>query len=195
MTGNDPCLIIEPLGSGHDRLGFHCGVHSLDDYLEKRARQDIKRRISRVFVAVESGLPAAIQGYYTLSALAIELSPLPEALVRKLPRHPIPAALIGRLAVDQRVHGRGIGRMLLADAVKRTLSVSDEIAIYAMVVDANDELAERFYRQFGFTRLHAGARRLWLVLWWPLALVLSDSVVSARSLSEPAANAATTAQL
>ena len=164
MTENDPGLIIEPLGSRHDRLGFHCGTHVLDDYLEKRARQDIKRRISRVFVAVESEFPAAIQGYYTLSALAIELNQLPEALVRKLPRHPIPAALIGRLAVDQRVHGRGIGRMLLADAVKRTLSVSDEIAIYAMVVDANDEPAERFYQQFGFTRLHARQRRLFLPL-------------------------------
>lgn len=144
-------LIIEPLDSRHDRSGFHCGVVSQDDYIRKQARQDVKRRISRVFVATETERTSIIVGYYTLSTLAIDLSDLPQALACKLPRHPVPAALIGRLAVSQDAQGYGVGRMLLINALKRTLAISDEIAIYAMVVDAIDEHAQRFYEQFGFS--------------------------------------------
>ena len=157
-------LVIEPLSSTHDRSRFQCGVDSLDDYLKKRAKQDVKRRISRVFVAIKPESPATIEGYYTLSTLSIELNQLPEELARKLPKHPIPAALIGRLAVNQQAQGAGIGKMLLVDAIKRTLAVSGEIAIYAMVVDAIDEQAERFYQPFGFIHLCAESRRLFLPL-------------------------------
>jgi len=163
MTGFSN-LVIEPLNSGHDRSSFRCGVVSLDDYIRKQARQDVKRRISRVFVATEAERPSFIVGYYTLSTLALDLSALPQALARKLPRHPVPAALIGRLAVSQDAQGYGVGRMLLINALKRTLAVSDEIAIYAMVVDAIDERAQRFYEQFGFSPLSAGRGRLFLPL-------------------------------
>ncbi|MDZ7784052.1 MAG: GNAT family N-acetyltransferase [Halioglobus sp.] len=157
-------LIIAPLGDDHDRAGFYCGTTSLDNYLKKQARQDIKRRISRVFVAAQTAVPRKILGYYTLSSLSIELDLLPDAHARKLPRHPVPAALIGRLAVAQDSRGSGVGRMLLTDAVKRALSVSNEIAIYAMVVDAIDEQAEGFYQRFGFVPLSAKTRRLFLPL-------------------------------
>lgn len=159
-------LVIRPLDSRHDRPGFHCGVASLDDYIRKQARQDVKRRVSRVFVATVAKHPSTIVGYYTLSTLSIELGQLPEDLVRKLPRHPVPAALLGRLAVHQASQGHGVGRMLLADAIKRTLAVSDEIAIYAMVVDAIDKRAQYFYEQFGFSPLliSSETRRLFLPL-------------------------------
>lgn len=161
----DHCdLVIEALHNGHDRAGFRCGETSLDDYIRKQARQDVKRRISRVFVATQPEQPTVIVGYYTLSALSIDLSQLPEDLARKLPRHPIPAALLGRLAVSYAAQGRGIGRILLADALKRTLAVSNEIAIHAMVVDAIDEGAQRFYERYGFTPLSTKARRLFLPL-------------------------------
>ncbi|KER04649.1 GNAT family N-acetyltransferase [Photorhabdus temperata] len=157
-------LIIEPLGSSHDRAGFCCRVASLDEYIRKQARQDVTRRISRVFVATVAKHPNTIVGYYTLSTLAIELSDLPQHLSRKLPRHPVPAALLGRLAVNQAAQGRGVGSMLLADAIKRILAISEEIAIYAMVVDAIDEQAQRFYEQFGFSLLSSGSHRLFLPL-------------------------------
>ena len=157
-------LVIEPLNSRHSRPDFQCGVTSLDNYLKKQAKQDVKRRISRVFVAITPKSPAAIVGYYTLSTLSVELSHLPEDLASKLPRHPIPAALIGRLAVSQQAQGYGVGKMLLVDAIKRTIGVSHEIAIYAMVVDAFDEQTERFYQQFGFTSLTSKNRRLFLPL-------------------------------
>ena len=103
-------------------------------------------------------------GYYSLSTLSIELSQLPEKLARKLPKHPVPAALIGRLAVSKNARGCGIGKMLLVDAIKRTLSVSNQIAIYAMVVDAINDKVKGFYEQFGFARLSDDSPRLFLPL-------------------------------
>lgn len=161
-------LIIRPLDSDHDRLGFNCGVASLNDYIRKQARQDVKRRVRRVFAATTMEQPKSMMGYYTLSTLSIELSQLPQALARKLPRHPVPAALLGRLALNKAVQGHGVGKMLLVDAIKRTLAISDEIAIYAMVVDAIDERAQYFYEQFGFSLLsspiNSRSQRLFLPL-------------------------------
>ena len=163
MTGADH-FVINPLSPSQDRAGFHSGVESLDRYLKKQARQDIKRRISRVFVATRIENPKKVVGYYTLSSLSIELYQLPAELVRKLPRHPVPAALIGRLAVQQTDQGQGIGKMLLVDVFKRTLSISDQIAIYAMVVDAINHEAKGFYKQFGFTPLRDNRLRLFMPL-------------------------------
>jgi len=157
-------LVIEPLNPTHDRAGFQCGIEALDRYLKKQAKQDIKRRISRVFVASKPDNPKTVIGYYTLSTLSIELNQLPEKLARKLPGHPVPAALIGRLAVSNAAQGQGVGKMLLADAIKRTLAASDQIAIYAMVVDAINDNARGFYEQFGFTRLRDDSPRLFLPL-------------------------------
>ena len=157
-------LVIEPLNRAHDKTGFECGVEALDRYLKKQAKQDIKRRISRVFVATKPDKPKAVIGYYTLSTLSIELNQLPEKLARKFPKHPVPAALLGRLAVSNAAQGQRVGKMLLADAIKRTLAVSDQIAIYAMVVDVINDNVKGFYEQFGFTRLDDDSPRLFLPL-------------------------------
>ncbi len=90
-----------------------------------------------------------IAGYYTLSATVIEAPGPPAAVLRKLPRYPlIPATFLGRLAVDLRCRGQGIGRHLLADALFRSLR--SEIASFAVVVDAKDEDALRFYQHQSF---------------------------------------------
>jgi ribosomal protein S18 acetylase RimI-like enzyme len=93
-----------------------------------------------------------------------ELNQLPEKLARKLPKHPVPATSIGRLAVSSSAHGQGVGKMLLADAIKRTLAVSEQIAIYNMVVDAINDTAKGFYEKFGFTGLSDDSPRLFLPL-------------------------------
>ncbi len=157
-------LVIAPLTKAHDRADFHCGVEPLDLYIQKQAGQDIRRRISRVFVATLRDGSKKVLGYYSLSSLAVDLSQLPNKFARKLPKHPIPAALIGRLAVNKAAQGNGVGKMLPADAIKRTLSVSENIAIYALVVDAINDNAKRFYEQFGFTRLSDDSLRLFLPL-------------------------------
>ncbi len=157
-------LIIEPLNKTHNRPVFQCGVSALDRYLKKQATQDIKRRISRVYVATEPVDPKIIIGYYTLSSLSLELEQIPEVFSKKLPKHQVPAALIARLAVNQTAQGNGVGKMLLTDAIKRILVVSDEIAIYALVVDAINKKAQYFYEQFGFTSLCNKSFRLFLPL-------------------------------
>ena len=108
--------------------------------------------------------PRTILGYYTLSSLSIDLGAIPVEIARKLPRHPIPAAVLGRLAVDGNARGKSVGKKLLMDAITRTLTVSSEIAIYAMVVDAIDAEAGGFYRQYGFLPLSQHSQRLFLPL-------------------------------
>ncbi|HER25736.1 MAG TPA: GNAT family N-acetyltransferase [Rhodospirillales bacterium] len=159
-----PDLVIEPLGKKHNRAAFSCGTDELDTYLQRQASQDTKRRIARIFVIRSAADDQTILGYYTLSALSIDLSSLPSDLAKKLPKHPLPAALIGRLAVSTKSQGTGIGKVLLADAIKRTLALSDEIGVYAMVVDALNTDAEAFYQGFGFSKLNAATNRLFLPL-------------------------------
>ena len=160
----DPgALIVEALGKRHDRKAFSCGLPELDRYLSRQAGQDVRRRIARVFVCTAGGGDAVL-GFYTLSALSIELSSLPEELSRKLPRHPVPCVLLGRLAVDRSAHGRGVGRMLLADAVRRAVAAGETVAMHAMIVDAANDSAKRFYEGFGFMPLADRPMRLFLPL-------------------------------
>lgn len=135
------------LGPHHDRTAFSCGVGPLDRYFQTQAGQDARKRVAATFVLL--GSDGVVAGYYTLSSSAIRLADLPAEMVRKLPRYPqIPATLLGRLAVDLRYRGRGYGRFLLADALFR--SVRSEIASFAIVVDAKDENARRFYERESF---------------------------------------------
>lgn len=139
---------IAPLSDHHDRASFSCGIEALDRYLRTQATQDARRRLSNCFAAspVNSN---SVAGYYTFSATSISLSELPDHLTKRLPRYPlVPAALIGRLAVDRQYHGRGLGAVLLADAIRR--AVRSEPAVFALVVDAKDEAAAAFYRHHGF---------------------------------------------
>ena len=162
MTDLD-ALVIESLGKRHDRAAFSCGLPELDRYLARQAGQDVRRRIARVFVCTSEGSDTVL-GFYTLSALSIDLSSLPEDLSRKLPRHPVPCALIGRLAIDQSARRHGLGRMLLADAIKRTVSASDIMAIHAVIVDAKNNAAKQFYEAFGFAPMQDNPMRLFLSL-------------------------------
>ena len=162
MTDPD-ALVIEPLDRRHDRMGFSCGLPELDRYLARQAGQDIRRRIARAFVCTV-GETDTVLGFYTLSALSIDLASLPEELSRKLPHHPVPCALIGRLAVDRSAQGQGIGRLLLADAVTRVVAAGETVAMHALIVDAANEDATRFYEGFGFQSLTNNPTRLFLPL-------------------------------
>lgn len=151
---------IEPLGK-HDRAQFSCGQPDLDAWFRLRASQDEKRNVARVFVALDEGL--GVVGFYSLSSLSLSLESLPEAVAHKLPRYDaIPAALIGRLARDERVRGQGVGELLLADAIRRILGAGRSIAVFAIVVDAKDERAADFYRSFGFQAFPSRPQRLFL---------------------------------
>jgi GNAT superfamily N-acetyltransferase len=155
-------ITIEPLGKRHERGAFSCGSAELDDWFRRRAGQDEKRNVARVFVAVDDEL--GIVGFYSLSTHTLAIEDLPEALARKLPRYDaIPAALIGRLARDEHARGRGVGELLLADAVRRVLGVGEAVAMFAIVVDAKDERAAEFHRAFGFQPFPSQPQRLFLL--------------------------------
>jgi GNAT superfamily N-acetyltransferase len=147
---NSSNLHIEPLGKEHDRAAFSCGVAALDRYLQKQAGQDARRYAAAPFVLCEGDSPSVL-GYYTLSAISVDVGELPAETVRKLPRYPeIPATLIGRLAVDRHRRGERLGEFLLMDALYRSLRQADEIAAAAVVVDAKDDRARSFYEAYDF---------------------------------------------
>ncbi len=160
-------IIFQAL-KGHDRSAFTSGDDAdslaLDLWFRKAASQDQKRDLARVFVAIDRDAGDAIVGFYSLSTFSIALGDIPEDLARKLPRYDaIPAALIGRLARATSVRGQGIGELLVADAVRRILDVSESVAVYAIVVDAKNEWASKFYRSFGFIPFPDSPKRLFLL--------------------------------
>lgn len=142
--------LVEALGPQHDRKSFVSGVGPLDRYFRSQAGQDARKNIAAPFVLVLSD--GTIGGYYTLSATSVKLTEFPGDITRKLPQYPlVPATLLGRLAVDRRQQGKGYGRFLLADALCR--AARSEIASFAVIVDAKDENARRFYQRESFLSL------------------------------------------
>lgn len=159
-----PKFSVFALDLAADRAKFTCGIEPLDRYFRTQVNQDIKRRVSACFVANDS--MSQIAGYYTLASASVLLSDLPETLAKKLPRYPsVPAVRMGRLAVSENFKGKGLGAALLADALRRAATA--EIAAYALVVDAKDELAAGFYLHHGFIPLPQQP----LCLFLPLATI------------------------
>jgi GNAT superfamily N-acetyltransferase len=160
-----PTWVVEPLGGAHDRDGFACGNSALDHYLKEQANQDLRRGCAVPFVLIPSAGKSAVLGYYTLSSFGIDAGVVPPDVAKKLPRYPlIPATLLGRLAVDEKHHGEGIGEFLLMDALHRSLEQSVQIAAAAVVVEAIDERAARFYQHFGFIPFPAITGRLFIMM-------------------------------
>lgn len=152
---------VEPLDKAHDRAGFASGAPELDRYIRELASQDVRRDVARVFVAVPQGSPA-VCGFYSLGASSFKREKLPSAQAKRLPHYPVPAALLGRLAVAEGMQGRGQGAFLLMDALHRVLLASQTLAVHAMIVDARDDAASRFYRKYGFIPFADNERQLLL---------------------------------
>ena len=152
-------LYIRLLDDQHDRIGFACGVESLDRYLKTQAGQDVRRKANAVFVLSERDEPARILGYYTLCAMALSQGEVPEAARKHIPRYPlVSATLIGRLAVSKDRQGQRLGAVLLADALRRAFESAGTIGSSMVVVDALDESASGLYAAHGFVRLPASLR-------------------------------------
>jgi predicted GNAT family N-acyltransferase len=156
---------IEPLGAKHDNLraAFLCGSELLDRYLKQQASQDVRKRAAVPYVLVSNN--NRIAGYYTLSSDNIRVDDLPPELVKqlKLPRYPVlGATLVGRLARDLSFRGQGVGELLLIDALKVSLAISRKIASVAVIVDAKDDNAYRFYTEFGFIAFPETLNRMFM---------------------------------
>lgn len=150
---------IQALQVHHDTESFQCGSAPLDDWLRRVARQHGGKGVSRTFVAVDPDMPDSILGFYSLTVGTAEGASLPPQLAKRLPKK-IPIVLIGRLATAEPVRGAGIGGLLLIDALRRTVRVASEVGIAAILVDAKDQNAARFYEHFGFQPLPDAKDRL-----------------------------------
>lgn len=140
---------VHPLTGDHDRQGFDCGRQELNDWLQQVARQHQDKGLSKIFVAVREEAPTGICGYYALTLAELENRHLPEAWRKKLPRR-IPGVRLGRLAVDKQHQGKGLGELLLVDALTRAQRIYAEAGGIGLFVDALDEQAAGYYRNFGF---------------------------------------------
>jgi len=152
-------LIVELLADHHDRPGFACENPEFADYLRARARRDRDAGVAACFVLVDQASSSVVLGYYTLSSFTVELGSLPDDYRKKarLPRYPeVPATLIGRLA--RVVDGKGLGHVLLVDALQRAAVMSRQVASHAVIVDAIDANAVAFYLRYGFFAIPGGSQ-------------------------------------
>lgn len=153
--------LIEALAKHHQRGGFDCGEESLNVFLQAHAGQNARKDLSRTYVAVAEGAGEVV-GYYTLSSGSVRFADLPEDLRKRLPKYPIPAGHLGRLAVDRRFQGQGLGGILLFDALERVQKLADHIGIHAVTVLALHERAKDFYEAHGFQALLDDEHHLFL---------------------------------
>lgn len=153
----------EPLRGKHVTEGFDCGEPPLDDWLRKHARQAEAGRSARVYVTTDDG--ERVVGYYALSAGQVHPGNATERLLKGQSRkHAVPVILVGRLAVDKRHQGGGVGRSLLQDIVLKGVQASSVIGARAITVDALSNEVAAFYERFGFERSPTDARHLILLL-------------------------------
>jgi predicted GNAT family N-acyltransferase len=142
------------LDKSFDRLKFDCGVSALNHFLTTQARQAQSKGFNKTYIAIlEDDTQRVVLGYYSISMGQIDLSALPEGQRKSLPKHPVPVGRIGRLATDLSIRGQGLGRELLVNALCRIREASDVIGAYAVVVDAKDPSARKFYEKYGFIAL------------------------------------------
>lgn len=139
----------EPLAPAHITHDFDCGVESLNLWLQKHAAQAAAVGSARTFVIHDNEQDRVI-GFHALTAASVTHDEATARAAKGMPRHPIPAALLARLAVDTTVQGRGIGAWLLRDAVLRTLSAAESVGIRVLLVHAIDEDARGFHERHGF---------------------------------------------
>ncbi len=140
-------IAIELLTAQHDRSGFDCGESTLNEFLQRQSGQLARKGYGKTYVALAAD-GVRVLGFVTLSVGQVETSTLPAAL--KLPRYPAPVLRIGRLAVDRSAQGHGIGQQLMAFALQLSLEFSQQVGLYAVIVDAKHDRAKAFYIALGF---------------------------------------------
>jgi GNAT superfamily N-acetyltransferase len=154
-------LRIEPFDSRKHRPDFCCGQDSLDNYIRHQASQDSKKRVSTVFVMVDAP-EVDVLAYYTLSSYVIDITALDTAIAKRLPRYPrLPATLLGRLAVHKQQQGKGIGELMLVDALKKALHASTQVTSLAVMAEALDQNALNFYLKYGFQQFSQEPMKLY----------------------------------
>ena len=143
----EPVFGPEPLDSSHCVDEFDCGVQSLDDYLQLRALGDQSAGKSRTYVIVRD---AKAVGYFSIASASVDPAEATERAAKGQGSQPIPAILLGRLAVDRSAQAEGLGEGLLIEALRKALSAAGIIGARVVLAHALDERARDFYLKYGF---------------------------------------------
>ncbi len=151
---------VELLTKSHNRKGFQSGQDEVDAWLRKSAFQSQKKHLSSTKVLLDS--ESRIVGYYTLATSQVDFSDLPVEVAKSLPDRQLPVAVLAWLGVDRSCQGRGIGKRLLATALKDCYDAADTFAFIAVILDCVDAPSKAFYQRFDFTELPGYPMRLYL---------------------------------
>ena len=144
-------MIIEVLQAHHQKKSFNCGQDDLNKFLKQYASQHQKSGTSKTYVAVDND--TKVSGFYCLSSTSIGFDVVDAVLTKRLPRYPLPCVVVGRFAVDQESQGQGLGKLLLAHALKQVAKVAQIVGVNFVVIHAKDQKAMEFYQRFGFISL------------------------------------------
>jgi GNAT superfamily N-acetyltransferase len=142
---------IVPLIRSINRKDFDCGIEELNLYLKQFALPNDKKNIGKTFIALTEDSPVQTAGYYTISMAQVTFDNWPDSLKKGLPRYPIPAMRIGKLAIDLHFQGQGLGALLLRDVFLKAVNISSAVGVHSIIVDAFNETAKSFYLKYGFT--------------------------------------------
>ncbi len=173
--------LTEPsaLAAGHELDEFDCGKASLNDWLVRHARQSQSSGSAKTYVVADE---QRVVGYFSLTVGQIDTLEAPDRVRKGMGGYPVPVVILARLAVDQRMHGRGIGVGLLQEAIRRTVIISEQAGVRAMLTHPIDDEAARFYQRFGFEASPVREQQLLLLLKDARKLLLPQSAQT-RSIS------------
>jgi predicted N-acetyltransferase YhbS len=155
-------LAPEPLAAQHGLDSFDCGKPALNDWLLRHARQAQGSGSAKTFVVAEDG--GRVAGYFSLTVGQVDTLEVPDRIRKGMGQYPVPVVILARLAVSQQDQGRGIGLGLLQDAIRRTMLISEQAGIRAMMTHPIDEDAAKFYTRFGFIASPLREQQLLLLL-------------------------------
>jgi GNAT superfamily N-acetyltransferase len=162
---------LETLGRGHARRKFRSGQAQVDDWLATKALQHQQKHLSATRVLLDHA--DVIAGYYTLATGQVDFSDLPPDLVQRLPRRQLPVAVLAWLGVATSLQGQGLGRLLLARALRDCYDAGQTFAFVAVILDCIDDAAKAFYQRFDFQELPGHPYRLFLSTQQLEAMVVS----------------------
>jgi GNAT superfamily N-acetyltransferase len=151
---------LETLRRGHPRRSFRSGEEKVDDWLATKALQHQEKRLSVTKVLVDE--PGAIAGYYTLATGQVDFGDLPPQVAKHLPRRQLPVAVLAWLAVGLDRQGQGLGRLLLAQALRDCYEAGQTFAFIAVILDCINDAAKAFYQHWDFQELPGHPYRLFL---------------------------------
>ena len=151
-------LALEPLRRSHPRKRFRCGVPAVDDWLATKALQNQDKHLSVTKVLVDAA--GQLAGFFTLATAQVDFGDLPRDLAKDLPRRPRPVAVLAWLGVDQAYQQRGLGDLLLAQALRDCFEAGQTFAFVAVILDCVDDRAKAFYQRWDFQELPGHPRRL-----------------------------------